>query len=315
MENHLKLTRVAVCIATYKRPRGLHRLLSSLKELKFNKSQTPDWQIIIADNDASASMRNLVEDFKNSSSIPVIYGTASTRGIASARNRAIVLAGTVDFIAFIDDDEVADPLWLDELLHTQQRFDADVVNGPVIPKFEEPAPAWVLKGRFYNKRRFPTGTAITWASTANILIKHSWLHMVPGPFDENLNLTGGSDTLLSFQLWRLGAKMVWSDEAIVEEYNPPGRVSVQWILRRAYRLGTNTAMIETKINPSFLARSTRAMKSLIRILLGFLLLVPASIYRGYAGLIQSLVYINLGVGELSGLAGIRFMEYKHIFGN
>ena len=126
--------------------------------------------------------KEFVDGIKNSFSIPIIYGVEPEREIASARNRAVQLAGNVDFIAFIDDDEVADGRWLDELLAAQEKFGVDVVNGPVLPRFEQEVPPWVVRGRFYNRRRFPTGTLINWANTGNVLIKTSWLHAIPGPF-------------------------------------------------------------------------------------------------------------------------------------
>jgi succinoglycan biosynthesis protein ExoM len=315
MINISRSVSVAICIATYKRPQGLGRLARSLRELKFYKSRSPDWRIIIVDNDISMSSKNLVDGLRDSLPVPIIYGVEPERGIASTRNRAVQLAGDSDFIAFIDDDEVADSRWLDELLNTQDTFDADVVNGPVVPKFEQPAPAWVLKGGFYNRRRLPTGTKITWANTGNVLVRTRWLHAVPGPFNEKLNLSGGSDTLLFSQVYRLGARMVWSDEAIVEEYNPPSRVSANWILRRAYRGGVFNSILEILLGSSFIIIMIRALKSLMHILLGFFILVPASIYLGYAGFIRSLMYISQGMGEISGIFGIRYMEYKHTYGN
>ena len=315
MGNSSKSVSLAICIATYKRPLGLKRLLRSLRELKFYKSKFPDLRIVIVDNDTSTLVKDLVDGLAEFFPTPVSYEIEPERGIASVRNHAVQLAGNVDFIAFIDDDEVADPHWLDELLYAQANFGVDIVNGPVIPRFEQPAPSWVIKGGFYNRRRFPTGTKIKWANTGNVLIRTCWLHAVPGPFNEKLNLTGGEDLLFFSQIYRMGAKMLWADEAIVEEYNPPSRVSVNWILRRAFRFGNGTSICEIAVGSSFIVTMNCFLMSVMHILMGFLLVVPASICRGYAGFIRSLMYISLGVGEISGLIGIRFMEYKHTVGN
>lgn len=300
---------VAICIATYKRPLGLQRLLESLRELQF-QSDVPDWRIVIVDNDSAARARDLVNDFRQVFPVPVLYEVQPKRGIASTRNRGVQLAANVDFIAFIDDDEVAHPRWLDELLNVQNNLDVDVVNGPVLPRFEQPVPSWVLRGHFYSRRRFPTGTKIDWANTGNVLIRTYWLQAVPGPFNEKLNLTGGEDSVFFSQICRMGAKMVWADNAIVEEFNPPSRISANWILRRAFRAGNGTSISETVLSSSLTVAVIRVLKSLLHILTGVLLLVPASIYRGYAGLIQSLTYISRGIGELSGVVGIRYLEYE-----
>ena len=44
-------------------------------------------------------------------------------------------AGDVDYIAFIDDDELPEPGWLKGLHDARQRFGADVVAGAVITDF------------------------------------------------------------------------------------------------------------------------------------------------------------------------------------
>lgn len=305
---------VAICIATYRRPIGLQRLLGSLCELKF-QGDNPDWRIVIVDNDSSTQTEDLVNDFRNVLPVPVIYGVEPNRGIASTRNRAVQLAGNVDFIAFIDDDEVADAYWLDELLNVQNNLGADAVNGPVIPRFEQPVSSWVLKGRFYDRRRFPTGAKISWANTGNVLIKTCWLHAVPGPFNEKRNLAGGEDSLFFSQIYLKGAKMVWADGAIVEEFNPPSRVSANWILRRAFREGNGTSMTELVLYSSSRVAIFRGIKSLMRILLGFLILIPASICRGYAGFIRSLMHISFGMGAISGLLGTSYMEYERTHGS
>jgi succinoglycan biosynthesis protein ExoM len=315
MDKTRESVNLAICVATYRRPVGLQRLLISLRMLRFVKSPPPNLRIIIVDNDISTSNKDLINDLIKDLLIPVIYEVERERGIASARNHAVRLAGDVDFIAFIDDDEVADPLWIDELLSAQKKFGADVVNGPVIPRFEQPAPAWVLKGHFYDRRRFSTGTEIKWANTGNVLIKTKWLQAVRGPFNVNLNLTGGEDSLFFSQVFRMGAKMVWANEAIVEEFNPPSRVSANWILRRSFRGGVGTSVTEMMLDSALSVIIIRVFKSFLHILLGFLLLFPASIFHGYAGLIRSLMYASLGAGEIGGIFGINYMEYKDIHGN
>lgn len=293
----------------------MQRLLKSLSKLEFHKSNPPDWRMVVVDNDSFAAESVSLLELKNGSSVPIIYGGEPHRGIASARNRAVQLAGDADFIAFIDDDEVADPRWLDELLSVQSSFGADIVNGPVLPRFEEPAPSWIQEGRFYHRRRFPTGTQVTWANTGNVLVKNCWLHAVSGPFEERLNLIGGEDSLFFSKVYRLGAKIVWADEAVIEEYNPPSRVCANWLLKRAFRRGNGTVISEAMVRSSSFSKYVFFLKGALRILIGCMLLAPAFLIRGYAGFIRSLMYVSLGMGEISGLFGIRYSEYKRTLGN
>jgi glycosyltransferase involved in cell wall biosynthesis len=63
------------------------------------------------------------------------------------RNTAVAHA-TGDFIAFIDDDEFPADDWLIQLRATCDRYKAAGVLGPVRPHFDEPPPAWIIKGGF-----------------------------------------------------------------------------------------------------------------------------------------------------------------------
>ena len=317
MDINTKSTTVAVCIATYKRPLGLERLLSSLRSQRFNKFQTPDWCVIVIENDSSMPSKTLVDTFKRDFPVPIIYNTESTRGIASTRNRAVQMAGNIDFIAFIDDDEVADPNWLDELLYIQQKYNADVVKGPVLTRFEQEEPEWVTKGRFYERPRYPTGARLEYTNigTGNVLIRHEWLHAVDGPFNEEMNLTGGTNTLFFAQISKLGANSISADSACVEEYQPPGRVSARWLIMRALRTGASTAIVHKMVTKRFKLITIRILKSVVRIFIGIFSLIPLSIYDGYSGTIRSLRMIAIGCGEIGGFLGIRYQEYKNVHGS
>jgi hypothetical protein len=63
--------------------------------------------------------------------------------------RATHIAPTCDFFAFIDDDEIPDPNWLEQLLLTQARTGADVVRGCVEPILPDGSPTWIKDGHFF----------------------------------------------------------------------------------------------------------------------------------------------------------------------
>lgn len=304
------MKKVVICIATYNRIKGLERLLNSLRELKFNKCRDIDWQVVVVDNDSTKyPTKNIAEEFQLSFPVPLIFGEEPVRGIASARNKAIELAGDCDFIAFTDDDQIVDPLWLDELLAIQRKTDADIVSGPVISEFDKAPPKWISKGGFFQRRSYINGEELTNANTGNVLIKASWLKKFDPPFDLRFNLSGGSDSFLFRRLHSLGAKIVWAEDGVVKEQIPSERMSSRWILQRGFRLGNTDGICDRLIDGSIKNKLLRLAKNILKIIFG-VLITPFSVFCGKARLIKSLRYIANGTGFILGRIGYRYMEYK-----
>ncbi|MBW1671865.1 MAG: glycosyltransferase family 2 protein, partial [Deltaproteobacteria bacterium] len=104
---------VSVCIITYNRPEQLQILLESLAEQTMHKQHMVE--IIVVDNDANRTAQFVVNDFiARYPHLAVIYEIESMQGIPLARNHSVRLARG-QFVAFIDDDEKAEPLWLEAL--------------------------------------------------------------------------------------------------------------------------------------------------------------------------------------------------------
>ena len=120
------MIRIAICIATFQRPQGLSRLLESLSNLCFEKQDEPSIKIIIVDNDTTGTAKPVVEHWRNKLRWTLVYEIEPRRGISYARNRLVALAKDIDFVAFIDDDEVAVDCWIDELIYTQKKYQAGV---------------------------------------------------------------------------------------------------------------------------------------------------------------------------------------------
>jgi succinoglycan biosynthesis protein ExoM len=123
--------RVAVCIGTFRRPEGLRRLLQALDALRFERLPRPDLVIVVVDNDPAGSARAVCDSIAPTVRYTIRYEIEATPGISHVRNRAARLArDQADLVAYLDDDEVPEPRWLEELLVVQQAHAADVVAGP-----------------------------------------------------------------------------------------------------------------------------------------------------------------------------------------
>lgn len=301
---------VSICVITYRRPDGLKRLLDGLHRLNFKKVRPPEIEVVVVDNDSSGAAIDYCERIRASFQWTLRSHVEPQRGISNARNSAINFASKkTDFFALIDDDEVPDPLWLDELLFVQQEYNADVVTGPVVPCFgDENVPDWVEKGAFFAPEHHATGSERRVAFTNNVLFRSSILRTLDKIFDERFALTGGEDTDFFMRAFKNGARIIWSDEALVYEWVPESRTKASWILQRGYRTWGSHSLIEKELYPTLGVRAARVAKGFGLIAIGVVLLVP-SCFMGRHAQVRALLNVSRGAGTFSGLLGLRYREY------
>ncbi len=291
---------VSICICTFRRPDSLLRLLRSLARLD---PASPRHEIIVVDNDVNRTGEVAVRQARAEGQ-PLHYLVEPERGIARARNRSVEPAQGA-FVAFIDDDEEADPRWLIELHGALVRHGADAGVGPVVPRFREDAPRWLVDGGFFDRPRFPTGTPLERRGmrTGNALVRRTILTAMAGPFDERFALSGGEDTDLFMRLLANGGRVIAVDTAIVWEHVPANRATMNWILRRRFLggLGSARAYAESMPNVRRGEQFVRWLTSGLAWGVAGLVVFPASRARGLDRL--ALAARNLGrVAYYSGLS-------------
>lgn len=229
--------RIAVCVATYKRPHLLGALLQG-----FEAMSTPegyDVEIRIVDNDADESARATVEDFAGRSRFPVRYTGQPERNIALTRNKALDF-GPAELLAFIDDDEVPTHSWLVELVAgLGDRF--DLVIGNVEPRFEQTPPAWVTRGAFHHKTSGRAGETIGWngTRTSNTLLRGKWIYEDGFRFDERFGKSGGEDTQLFKRIQEAGGVFGAAPASVVVETVHKEQCTLAWLRKRFWNNGIN----------------------------------------------------------------------------
>ncbi len=303
------VARVAICVITFRRPDGLRRLLEGLARLTFSQPE-PVIEIVVVDNDRDGSASDVFEEARSQLKWELGYHIEPRRGISCARNKAIsCIRSEVEYIAFIDDDEVPDANWLDELLSVLTRFTADVATGPALPYFVEEPPAWAVKGGFYATNRHPTGTRVGRAFTHNVLYRAHILDGLDPIFNERLGLTGGEDSYLSVRLHHVGRRIVWADDALVREWVPPSRVSVRWILKRGFRIGTTIASIQSGLRPFPVTLCRLLAFGFYGMLKGLALLLVCGLFGRHLA-ISYLRNICYAGGVIAGLLRLRVEGYR-----
>jgi succinoglycan biosynthesis protein ExoM len=296
--------RCSVCVATFRRPEGLRLLLDSLAD----QIVPPDLRIevVVVDNDGTAPVApEICATFRDQHpELDVIVDVEPERNIARARNRTVDLAKG-EAMAFIDDDEVADPHWIARLVETMDRYDADGVFGRVTARFPAGAPTWIADLDMFNRPSPPTGSAARYTRTSNCLIRTAKLTAHrrgdDGPFDPAYGRTGGSDSDLFERMRRAGATLVTAHEAEVTELVPEERTRPQWMLRRAFRQGALYAYRSTR-QVGLGSKAVRAVGSAGRAVIGALitLVSVSSPSRRAQWALRTTSYC----GHLAGVAGV-----------
>jgi succinoglycan biosynthesis protein ExoM len=294
----------AIAIATRRRPESLCRLLQVLAR---EYGQRKSVSLVVIDNDPLGTSREVVEAVRTRFLGSVIYRVEPREGYATVRNAAVAAAADVEYVAFIDDDEVPESGWLDSLHDAQQRFDADVVAGAVVTDFPPGTPAWFQRSKVMNSEqpKLDTGASMMWCATSNTLVTSSVFEHIPEGFDSRFDVTGGEDTHFFSRAQVAGFRIVWTNEARVRELIPLKRTRISWILRRAARTGNNKALIATEVLRSPQIIAVRAIKAAAMLLVGISTIAAGLGRRDRALALRGLQRCAEGAGTVVGFFGIR----------
>jgi succinoglycan biosynthesis protein ExoM len=284
---------VTICICTYRRPRLLRRLLESLAHQRVSGLFT--YSVVVADNDAAESARDVVMDFAAAAALEVEYCVEPRQNIALVRNKALAHARG-EFVAFIDDDEFPAADWLGQLREVCERYSAAGVLGPVKPHFDDAPPAWIIKGGFCDRTEHPTGTVLQWwqGRTGNVLFRREILQGVELPFQPKFG-TGGEDQDFYMRMMERGCVFIWCNEAVAYETVPPARWKRSYMLKRALLRGRNS-LKHSK------GRRTMVGKSIIAVPL-YLLSLPMTLLGGHHWFMKYSVKLCDHLGRLLTIIG------------
>jgi succinoglycan biosynthesis protein ExoM len=293
---------ICVCICTYKRPRLLGALLLELGRQETAGEFT--YSIVVADNDADQSAKQIAGEFAAGSPVRIEYCVEPRQNIALARNKAVVNSSG-DYLAFIDDDELPASDWLLTASRACIKHGVEGVLAPVRPRFEHQPPTWLVRGGFCERPEHPTGYRVGWreARTGNVLLRRSIFDGMPEPFRPEFG-SGGEDTEFFKRLIERGATFLWCNEAVVYEVVPPERCTRSYLLQRAWQRGQSAKKLTTVggVCKSLVAAPVYAF------MLPFLLLA------GHHWFMHYLIRICDHAGKLCAIAGYEPLRDKYVTG-
>jgi glycosyltransferase involved in cell wall biosynthesis len=236
---------VTVVVCTYNRAALVRDTLASLTPLETDGQFA--YEVVVVDNASTDDTPAVIAETARNYPVPLRGVREEKAGVACARNRGIREArGT--WIAFFDDDQVAHPCWLKELLAQARRSSARCVGGgirlrlPAEAAQVPPSPCRALLGervapgaRRYSRR---------WAPGAGNLMLHRSVFDQVGLFDETLREAGEDADLFN----RLHA-------AKIEGWYAPDAVAYHVI--PAYRLTRKYLRWKALLNGGHVARRNR----------------------------------------------------------
>jgi GT2 family glycosyltransferase len=223
---------VSVVVCTRDRPVDLARCLQSLTE-----QDHPRLTVWLVDSaPRTDATRDLVDTFADRLALRYVHEPAP--GLSRARNRALA-QDLDDLVAWLDDDEVADPNWLSELTRAlEARPQASGVSGMVVPaELESTAQIWFeqfgghSKGRGFTAQDFtpdarprqhPLFPLPAFGVGANMAFRTSALRRLGG-FDPALGAgtrtRGGEDTRMFSEILRRGGTTLYRPSALTRHYH------------------------------------------------------------------------------------------------
>ena len=305
---------VVIAVLTYRRPADLEELLPELLD-QVGTVLVPV-EIVVVDNDPDAGARALVTEtawLETGEPAPIRYVHEPTPGIAPARNRALAEGRDADLLIFIDDDERPSRHWLVQLLDTYSTYRPAAVVGPVLSRYDIEPDQWIRGGGFFDRRRYTTGTPVSLAATNNLLLDLAQVRRLKLSFDERFGLSGGSDSLFTRQLHQRGGQIIWCDEAIVIDVVPADRLTREWVLQRAFRMGNTWSRInldDTEDGKRILVRLNLQARGVLRVCGGILRYLAGSLIGQVPLRARGLRTAARGAGMLTGSVGSVYHEYK-----
>ena len=297
---------VVVCGYTEERWDEMRAAIASAR----NQTRAPDEIILVIDHNTPLFARARTE-------LPdvVVVENSAVRGVSGARNTGIACAQS-ELVAFLDDDAVADRLWLERLCAPFVDPSVLGTGGALEPAWGAPRPAWFpdeflwVVGCTY--RGLPEKTAaVRNPIGANFCMRRTIFETVGG-FRTQLGrqgkvAAGCEETELSIrarQHWADG-KFVYEPGARATHHVPAWRVTWAYFRGRCYAEGLSKARLARMTGPSdgLAAERTYVRRTL-----------PAGIARGFLSGVKRRDSASLArAGAI--VAGLAFTTWGYLVGS
>jgi glycosyltransferase involved in cell wall biosynthesis len=237
---------ITAIICTHNRDRYLGAAIDSLLA-----QDLPEYQVLVVDNASSDRTHEVVASRLANPKLRYVY--EANLGLSAARNRGFQETDS-DILAYLDDDAIAQPNWLRELLNAYEQNENLVIAGGKVtliwpPEISQPPP-WLSKHLQGALGDYDLGNEILEITNPgltprglNYSIRRQFLQSVGG-FDLNLGRVGkkllSNEELFMTELaLKQGQQVLYLPQALVAHHVAPERLQAQWFLNRSWWQGVS----------------------------------------------------------------------------
>jgi glycosyltransferase involved in cell wall biosynthesis len=236
-----------VLVCTYNRAQVLPRALDAIDQLEAPPGKS--WELIVVDNASTDNTETIVKDFIARSKVSARYIREERQGHARAMNCGVA-ASHGEIIAHTDDDGLPERDWLLRINEAFEVHKAEIVFGPVRPKWEFRPPKWYSErfvGRFalldYGNVPFVVANAEQAFFGVNHAVRKS-LYSKQGGYREDLGPLGrtsrvGEDTEMFLRSLARGVRIVYEPTVVVYHFIPASRCRKSDIRQRVWQNGAS----------------------------------------------------------------------------
>ncbi len=233
---------IILCTHRSERYNDLMEAIDSLKAQSYKNLEI----VVVVDGDRKLYDKILKTEIKADKVKVKMILNEKNLGLSESRNKGIKEAKG-DFIAFFDDDAVADGNWLRELVRIYKEKGAIAAGGRLIPKWTSKRPKYLPEEYYWligtTHKGFPEEVAeVRNTFGSNLSFKADVIKALDG-FRGEMGVKGkgllqGEETELCERMRKkFGKGVVYNPDAIVYHKVFPERLRMRFLLRRAFWQG------------------------------------------------------------------------------
>jgi glycosyltransferase involved in cell wall biosynthesis len=268
-----------------------------------------EWSVLIVDNASTDSTADVVEVHRARHILPGLRRVLeSEQGLTPARRRG-VHETSGRWIAFVDDDNLLEPGWLQAVADAiRSHREVGAIGGRVLLDWEEPPPEFMKgfgfcfaeqeAGEMAREIHNLVGAGMVVRRAA--LLECGWIKRPLLADRVGKRLVSGGDVEIAQRIRGIGYPLWYTPAAVLRHRIPSSRANWRYLLRVNHGLGVSEALVSALGWPSDWLSWRRAARW--RAIKGF-----ARPFRRRQGVVATLAWLSFAAGFARGVAACTAM--------